>query len=94
MNSTRNFIIFALILGALVAVAQIAVVVVGPKKSQETLTADSIILLPESLNVAQLQSFTERAEKYLVLSPKQFEDGVDPNDVVNITPTSTPTPGF
>lgn len=91
MNSTRTFIIFALILGAFVALAQIVVVAIAPNKSNETITASSINLLPESLNVEQLQSFTDRAEKYLVLTPRQFEDGVDPNDALNATPTPTPT---
>jgi hypothetical protein len=90
MNSTRTFIIFALVLGAFVAVAQILVVVFAPKRSVETITAASISLLPESLNIDQLKSFTDRAEKYLVLTPRQFEDGVDPNDALNATPTVTP----
>jgi len=92
MNNTRTFIVFALILGAFVAVAQIALVLFGAKKSDDTITASSINLLPETLNIEQLQSFTDRAEKYLVLTPRQFEDGVDPNDALNATPTPTPTP--
>lgn len=90
MNSTKTYITFALVLGAIVAISQVVVVAIAPKKSQETITAATINLLPESLNVEQLQSFTDRAEKYLVLTPRQFEDGVDPNDALNATPTPTP----
>jgi len=92
MNNSKSFIVFALILGAIVAVGQMVSVFVGGQTSSVATTADSIVLLPEALNVEQLQSFTERAEKYLVLTPKQFEDGVDPSGLEFVTPTPTPTP--
>lgn len=93
MNSTKPFIVLALILGAVAAVAEISFVFFGGKSSNTGIVAGSINLLPKALDVEQLTTFTERAERYLILTPKQFEDGVDPTGLdPNVTPSPSPTP--
>lgn len=90
MNSTKTFIIFALILGAIVAVGEMFFVFFGGKSQGVGITADTINQLPEKLDVDTLTTFTDRAGKYLLLTPKQFEDGVDP-DAAAATPTPSPS---
>jgi hypothetical protein len=91
MNNAKPFIVLALILGLVAAVGEVFFVIFGGKSGDTGITAESINLLPEAINVEQLTTFTDRAERYLVLTPKQFEDGVDPT-VLEISPTPTVTP--
>lgn len=90
MNNAKFFIAVALILAAVGAASEIFYVFFDKAPSDNGITADSILLLPEHLNIEQLEVFTERAEKYLALTAKQFEDGVDPSTIVEVTPTPTP----
>lgn len=87
-SNSKFFIVLALILGGVVAFGQVFMVFFAGK-DPETITADSIRPLPETLDVQQLDAFTERATKYLLLTPTQFEEGVDP---AGLTPTPTPMP--
>ncbi|MFZ6021976.1 MAG: hypothetical protein ACOYT9_00715 [Patescibacteria group bacterium] len=93
MNNAKGFIVIALVLAAVAAVGEVFFVFFGGENEGPGITADSINLLPEALDVESLTAFTDRAEKYLALTPKQFEDGVDP-DSVQVTPSVTPTPTF
>lgn len=95
MNNTKFFIAFALVLAAAGAVSEIFYVFVDKRPTDNGITADTIQLLQEHLDIEKLDAFTNRAEKYLLLTAKQFEEGVDPATIdVNATPTVTPTPSL
>ncbi|MCC7304424.1 hypothetical protein IT418_03380 [bacterium] len=89
MNNAKFFIAFALMLAAVGAFSEIFYVFFSKKSAESGITADSIAILPEHLNVEQLEAFTQRAEKYLLVTGQQFEEGVNPETV--LTPTPTPT---
>ncbi len=91
MNNIKFFVVVALILGGATALFQVFFAFFNKTPTQSSITADAIQLLPEHLDTDQLSAFTERASKYLILSAKQFEDGVDPASL-EATPSVTPTP--
>lgn len=87
MNNTRFFIVFALLLGIVVAAGQLFLAFFNPKTDVSGLSLSSIQLLPATIDTSVLSKIDERASKYLTLTPEDFDAG---KDVSVITPTPTP----
>jgi hypothetical protein len=88
MNNSKFFIAIVLSLAIFAAMSEIIFTFLGIyKKPSEIIPPGQ--MLPEELDEATVKSITERASKYLILQPAEFEEGRDP---ALLTPTPTPTP--
>lgn len=90
-NSTKTFIVFILILGIVVVIAQIAGSFIQTTTSTAEVAAQSIVQLPDSFPEAALQAVTDRAQSSLPVLPDNFENGIITSVAPTVTPTPTPT---
>jgi hypothetical protein len=86
MNNIKLFIGLAIVLGITLIVTEVGLIVFGFKPSEDQVTSDQIISLPPSYDDALIGRYIDR-EKYLLLSPEQFEI-----PLAQTIPTTTPTP--
>lgn len=89
MNNSRFFIVLALIIAVFATMSEIVFTFFGIyKKPSEIIPPEQ--MLPAELDETTIKSVQERADKYLVLRPQEFEEGKDPSTVTR-TPTPTPS---
>lgn len=90
MNSSKPFVVFALLLALIVVVGQIFFAFLSPAQNSSGTSITSINLLPTGLDEELLIKIEERANKYLIISREQFENGQTEVIIIE-TPVPTPT---